>query len=717
VAIDCSLFVGGLHVPRFSIPVAARRRTAIPSRESIRNIRNFGIVSHIDAGKTTVSERILFYSGETHKMGEVHDGQAVMDWMPQEQERGITITATTTTCRWNDCRLNLIDTPGHIDFTIEVERSMRVLDGAVAIFSAVEGVQPQSELVWRQADRYSVPRICFINKIDRIGSDYQQALRQVAERLKARPVLLQLPMGEESAFSGVIDLLTEEAVSFSEADLGRTVLRGPIPEPFLDQARQARLALTEAAADFDDQVMADFLEGTPVSQERLREALRRGTLACQIFPVLLGSALRNKGIQPLLDAVCDFLPAPQEAVALEGRHPESGELVSLTCDPAAPLQALAFKVMAEEGRRLTYLRIYSGTLRPGAAVWNSTQRATERVKHLFHIHSHKREEIPEGVAGDIVAVTGCQVTLTGDTLSEPGHPLLLEGLSVPEPVVSLAVEAKGAADREHLLSSLEKFSWEDPTLRVHEDRETGQTILTGMGELHLEIVLDRLRREYGVQVQTGRPRVVYRETLRRPVQRREVFQREAGAGRPETADLLLRLTPQPRGKGVRVQTPPASAPLTNELMATLRRSLQEGCQAGCRTGYPLTDLKVEVLEIPVELGVPSEATLWAAAQRGVILAAREAGVLLLEPIMALELEVPTEHLGKALGSLQQKRGRVEGMQERSGVQVVRATVPLAEMFGYMTELRSLTKGRGSYTMEFKGFEEAPTEVQLQFGLQ
>ena len=664
-----------------------------------------------------MSERILFYSGETHKMGEVHNGQAVMDWMPQEQERGITITATTTTCQWGACRLNLIDTPGHIDFTIEVERSMRVLDGAVAIFSAVEGVQPQSELVWRQADRYGVPRICFINKIDRIGADYLQALGQVAQRLRARPVLLQLPIGEEAGFAGVIDLLGEQALRFAEGDLGMTVLRGPIPDSDRERAHEARLQLTEAAADFDDGVMADFLEGKSVTAERLRAALRRGTLACRIFPVLLGSALRNKGIQPLLDAVCDYLPSPLERPALVGVNPETGQSETLSCDPGAPLQALAFKVVAEEGRRLTYLRIYSGTLRPGATLYNSTRRSTERVKHLFHVHAHRREEIGSAQAGDIVAVTGCQATLTGDTLCDPLRPLVLEGLNVPEPVVSLAVEAKGAGDREHLLSSLEKFGWEDPTFRVHEDKETGQTILTGMGELHLEIVIDRLRREYGVQVKTGRPRVVYREALRHQVVRREAFHREGGERRPETAEVVLRLTPQPRGKGVRIQLPPAQLPITPELLEVVKKSLEQGCLAGCRTGYPLTDLKVELLEIPVEFGVPTESALWAAAQRGVILAARDGGPQLLEPIMFLELELPTVNLGKVIGSLQQKRGRVEGMEERGELQVVRATVPLAEMFGYMTELRSATKGRGSYTMEFKGFEDAPPAVQESFGRQ
>jgi elongation factor G len=683
----------------------------------IGKIRNLGIISHIDAGKTTVSERVLFYSGETYKMGEVHDGQAVMDWMPQEQERGITITATTTTCSWGGYRLNLVDTPGHIDFTIEVERSVRVLDGAVAIFSAVEGVQPQSELVWRQADRYAVPRVCFINKMDRLGADYRRTLEQVSDRLKARPVLLQLPIGEEAAFSGVIDLIEEEALSFAENDLGRTVLRGAIPEALLPEAREARLRLTEAAADFDDEVMAGFLEGKPVAAQKLRDALRKGTLACKIFPVLLGSALRNKGVQPVLDAVCHYLPSPLDVPPLSGINPATGETEAISCDPDGPLCALAFKVMAEEGRRLTYLRVYSGRMPAGANVMNSSRKANERIRHIFHMHSHKRDEITEAVAGDIVAVTGCQVTLTGDTLCDPGRPLVLEGLAVPEPVVSLAVEAKGVQDREHLISTLEYFQWEDPTFRVHEDGDTGQTILTGMGELHLEIIIDRLRREYGVNVTTGRPRVVYRETVRQEVLRRETFQRQ-GERRLEMAEVVLRLRPLPRGSGVKIQLPDAAAPVTPELLTAVEQSVQESCLSGCLTGYPLTDVLVQVVEIPVEPGVPAltEPVLRTAARRGMVMAAREARPMLLEPIMALELELPVESLGRVLGSLQQKRGRVEGLDKRGELQLVRATVPLAEMFGYMTELRSATKGRGSYTMEFQRFDEAPAEVQQQYGL-
>ena len=678
-------------------------------------IRNIGIISHIDAGKTTLSERILFYSGETHKMGEVHNGLAVMDWMPQEQERGITITATATTCHGGEFRLNLVDTPGHIDFTIEVERVLCALDGAVAIFSAVEGVQPQSESVWRQADRYCVPRVCFINKMDRVGADYRETLTQMEGRLKARPVLIQLPLGEESDFTGVVDLVSGEALYFDENDLGKTVRRGPVPAALTEKAAEARLALTEAVADFDDTVLVDFLEGRVVEGQRLRDALRAGTLTCSIFPVLLGSALRNKGIQPLLDAVGHFLPSPRDVRPLTGCNPRNAERELVSCDPEAPLRALAFKVMSDEGRMLTYLRIYAGTIRLGSALLNATRLRNERVGRLFRMHAHRREEIGEATAGDIVAILGFRETLTGDTLCEPDHPLVLEGLYVPEPVVSVAVEPKGADDREKLPAALEKLQWEDPTFRVHEDRETGQTILTGMGELHLEIIVDRLERDYGVRVNTGRPRVVYREALRRSVTWRESFRRE-GEGRIEAGEILLCLTPLPQGSGLRFSLPPPVPPQTKEFLATIEESLLQGCQAGCRTGYPLTDLAVEVLEIPFEPGLTSAAGTRAAAQRGILMAARESGPYLQEPLMALELTVPTEFLGKVLGTLQQKGGKVEGVCNRGDIEVLRAMVPLAAMFGYMSELRSATRGRGSYTMEFSRFEEAPAEVQQRFGL-
>jgi elongation factor G len=684
-----------------------------PPLEAIRNI---GIISHIDAGKTTVSERILYYSGEIHKMGEVHEGAATMDWMEQEQERGITITATASTCRWRQWWINLIDTPGHIDFTIEVERSLRVLDGAVAIFSAVEGVQPQSESVWHQADRYGVPRVCLINKMDRVGADHRQVLAQMSERLGARPVLLQLPLGSEGTFRGVIDLIELRLLTFSEADQGGTVEAGPVPPELAEAAHAARELVVEAAADCDDGILSDFLEGRPVEADRLRLALRRGTLACRLFPVLLGSALRNKGVQPLLDAVGDFLPSPAEAAPPLASPPGGGPQERLTADPRAPLCALAFKVQSDEGRKLTYLRLYAGTLRAGDEVLNSSRGCRERLPRLFRMHAHKRERLGEALAGDIVAAAGLREALTGDTLCSPDHPLLLAGLAVPEPVVSLAVEPKGVEDRERLPSALEKLQWEDPTFRVHEDRETGQTILTGMGELHLEVVVDRLGREFGVQVKTGRPQVVYRETLQRAVERREVFHREFD-GRVQGGEVLLRLTPLPRGEGVRLILPEAEeCALPPEMRAALAESLQQACGGGVVAGYPLIDLEVRVLAAPWQSGVTTGPGLLAAAQRGLAMAAREGAPTLLEPVMALELTVPGEYSGRVIGSLQQKRGRVEGMQSRGELEVIRGLVPLAEMFGYMTELRSATKGRGTFTLEFSHFDQAPPEVRQRFGL-
>jgi len=680
----------------------------------VAHIRNIGIISHIDAGKTTVSERILFYSGEIHRMGEVHDGSATMDWMDQEQERGITITATATTCRWRDWWVNLIDTPGHIDFTIEVERSLRVLDGAVAIFSAVEGVQPQSESVWRQADRYRVPRVCLINKMDRIGADYRATLAQMAERLQARTVLLQLPLGIETEFRGVVDLLSCQVLTF-EGEQGETLHADALPPALAEEVRAAREALVEAAADFDDAILADFLDGKEIAASRLQEALRRGVLDCRLFPVLLGSALRNKGIQPLLDAVGIYLPSPLDAPPVLAYGPEGREPVAVAPEAGGALCALAFKVQSDEGRKLTYLRLYGGALRVGDELLNSSRNCREKIARLFRMHAHKRERLEEAVAGDIVAAAGLREALTGDTICRPEHPLLLAGLTVPEPVVSLAVEPKGVDDREKLVPALEKLQWEDPTFRVREDAETGQTILTGMGELHLDIVTDRLRREFGVHVKTGRPQVVYRETLLRPVERREVFHRDID-GRVHGGEILLQLAPLGRSEGLRLELAEAvQGSLPAELQEVLRQSLEQACLGGVRSGYPLTDLAVRVLEAPWQNGVTTELGLRAAAQRGVALAAREGTPTLLEPIMSLELIVPVEYAGRVIGTLQQKRGRVEGMLSRGDAEVIRAGVPLAEMFGYMTELRSATKGRGTFTMEFSHFDQAPEETLRRFG--
>ncbi len=684
-------------------------------RPPLDKIRNIGIISHIDAGKTTVSERILFYTGESHKIGEVHEGTTIMDWMPQEQERGITISATSTTCRWKDLWINLIDTPGHIDFTIEVERSLRVLDGAIAIFSAVEGVQPQSESVWRQADRYQVPRLCLINKLDRVGSDVTATLEHIEERLKARPVLLQLPLGTESEFHGVIDVLEQQVLTFGTDDFGQRVERTAIPPELHAAVRRARERIIEAAADFDDTILSDFLEERDIETVRLRAALRRGTLKCEVFPVLLGAALRNKGIQPLLDAVADYLPSPLDAPPVMAKRPGSDAEVALAGEAGAALCALAFKVLSDEGRKLTYLRLYSGSLKAGDMVYNATRGGEDRIARLFLMHAHKRERLDQALAGDIVAATGLRDVLTGDSICHPEHLLCLAGLSCPEPVVALAVEPKTVDDREKLMPALEKLQWEDPTFRVREEEETGQTLLIGMGELHLEIVCDRLERSFGVHVKTGRPQVVYRETLTRTVERREIFQREID-GRMHQGEILLRLTPLPRGGALQIALPAEEeSPLPAALRSPLEQSLRQAAAGGVRTGYPLTDLEVRAVQVPFLPGTTTELGLQAAARRGLTLAARDAAPTLLEPVMALELTAPSDATGKVLGTLQQKRGRIKGMHSRGETDVIRALVPLAEMFGYMTELRSTTRGRGTYTMEFSHYDQAPSETLQRFG--
>ncbi len=681
-----------------------------------KQIRNFGIISHIDAGKTTVSERILFYTGEIHKMGEVHDGMAVMDWMEQEQERGITITATATQCKWGDYTFNLIDTPGHIDFTIEVERSLRALDGAVAIFSAVEGVQPQSESVWRQADRYQVPRICLINKMDRIGADHRAVLIAMIEKLHAKPILLQLPLGSEDSFCGVVDLLAEKTLLFREEDQGQTLIEGEIPEELRDEVQQGRERIIEAAADFDDDILSDFLEGNHISAERLLPALRQGVISCQIFPVLLGSALRNKGIQPLLDLICTLLPSPLDIPAAEARRIDNDEQLPVSCDAQGPLCALAFKVLADEGRKLTYLRIYSGSLKPGDNVYNSRTLGEEKVARMFRMHSHKRERIDHAIAGDIVTATGLKNVLTGDTISFAELPLQLAGLEYPEPVVSVAVEPKTVDDRDKLPPALEKLQWEDPTFKVKEDPETGQTLLTGMGELHLEVVVQRLLSDFGVGTQTGRPQVVYRETIRKAGEQHEVFEREID-GKAHYGEVKLRVTPGDRRSGLQLEIPEQlleSWP--EELAFNLREKLNANCQSGPIAGYPLTDLQLTLLEAPYDSSRTTELGFSAALNRALSQALRSSKPTLLEPVMALELTAPTDYTGRVMGSLQQKRGQVEGIISRPGQEVIRATVPLLEMFGYMTELRSATKGQGSFTMEFSHFDQAPPETLEKFGL-
>ena len=687
------------------------------TRMNLNKLRNIGIISHIDAGKTTVSERILFYTGESHRLGEVHDGNAIMDWMEQEQERGITITATTTCCHWRDVRINLIDTPGHIDFTIEVERSLRVLDGALVIFSAVEGVQAQTESVWRQADRYAVPRICLINKMDRIGSDFRRVLEQMQRRFAARPVLMQLPLGIEGEFSGVVDILESRLLTFADNDLGATMHISEVPEALHAEVASAREQIVEAAADFDETILTDFLEGTPVATERIKASLRQGVLECRLFPVFLGSALRNKGIQPILDAVIDFLPSPLDIPPIEAipLNDSDNQSLLLTCDPKGPLCALAFKVLSDEGRRLTYLRVYSGTVHAGDELFNGTRGVAEKLARLFRMHAHKRERVDEVQAGDIVAAVGLKHTLTGDTLCHSGQPLRLEGLRIPEPVVSLAVEPRHVEDRDKLPAALEKLLWEDPTFRMREDSDTGQTILTGMGQLHLEIITDRLRREFGVEVRTGRPQVVYRETVQCKVRHQEKFHRET-EGRVQSGDVTLEIAPLERGQGLRVTLPKGEGQLTPPLREELEKCLRQACAAGMRTGYPLTDVEIIVVEAPFEPGTTTEIGLRAAAQRGLSIAVTQARLTLLEPVMALELTVPVASAGQVIGSLQQKRGRIDGLESRTETELIQACVPLSELFDYMGELRSATKGRGTFVMEFSHYDQAPSEVQILYGL-
>ena len=686
------------------------------NQPALNQIRNIGIISHIDAGKTTVSERILYYCGEIHKLGEVHDGMATMDWMAQEQDRGITITATSTTCRWQDTWINLIDTPGHIDFTIEVERSLRVLDGAIAVFSAVEGVQPQSESVWHQADRYGVPRICLINKMDRVGADYRLVIEQMQERLGARPVLMQLPVGEEGDFRSVIDLLEGCELTFDEGEFGTAVACVPVADELKAALAEAREVLVEAAADWDDELLADFLDGQEIAAERIRPALRKGVLAGRLFPVFLGSALRNKGIQPVLDAVTDLLPSPLDLPAVPAHQPGGGEELLLPCDASGPLCALAFKVLSDEGRKLTYLRIYSGELKAGDTLLNTTRNVQERAARLFRMHAHKRERINTARAGDIIAAAGIKEALTGDTLCRRAQPLLLAGLTIPEPVVSLAVEPKQIQDRDKLLLSLEKLQWEDPTFRVREDEDTGQTVLTGMGELHLEVVIRRLADDFGVEVNAGRPQVVYRESVSAEARHTEIFEREID-GKLQRGEVTLRVVPRERGAGFEVLLPSSDTEgLSAEILEALDETLQMAVQAGVQIGYPMVDLSIFVEQVPVTPGVTSVLGVRAAAQRCLILAVRAAKPILLEPIMALEITSPNEFSGKVLSSLQKKHGRVEGMESAAVVDIVRALVPLSEMFGYMTELRSATQGRGSFTMEFSHYDKAPAAVLKRFGL-
>ncbi|MFL5310280.1 MAG: elongation factor G [Myxococcales bacterium] len=686
----------------------------------LERIRNIGIMAHIDAGKTTTTERILFYTGVSYKMGEVHEGTAVMDWMEQEQERGITITAAATTCFWpppglpGDNRqtnqINIIDTPGHVDFTIEVERSLRVLDGACAVFDGVNGVEPQSETVWHQADRYKVPRICFINKMDRVGADFFMSVKTLVDRLGAHPVCIQLPLGAEDKFEGVIDLVEMQALRF-QGEKGERVVKGPIPPELKAQADEYRHKLLEGVAEFDDECLHQYLEAHEVKTDALVRAIRNGTIALKCFPVLCGSAFKNKGVQKLLDAVVDYLPSPADVPPIKGKTPDGKEEVRETRDDA-PFSGLAFKIMADAFvGQLTFVRCYSGTLESGSAVLNSTKGKRERIGRLLRMHANKREEIDEILAGDIAAVVGLKGATTGDTLCDMQHPIILESMDFPDPVIHIAVEPKTKADQEKMIVALQRLAVEDPSFRMRTDEETGQTIISGMGELHLEIIVDRMKREYKVDANVGKPQVAYRETITREVKSEGKYIRQTG-GRGQYGHVWLKVRPNP-GKGFSFKNSVTGGAIPREYISPVEKGIREALEGGVLAGYPLVDVEAELFDGSYHEVDSNEMAFKIAGSIGFKEGAAKAAPILLEPMMATEVLVPEQFMGNVIGDLSARRGKILGMEKRAGMQVVSAHVPLAEMFGYSTSLRSATEGRAIYTMQFHHYAAVPGHIAEQ----
>jgi elongation factor G len=678
---------------------------------ALDRVRNIGIMAHIDAGKTTTTERILYYTGRTHKMGEVHEGAATMDWMAQEQERGITITSAATTAFWRDHRINIIDTPGHVDFTVEVERSLRVLDGAVAVFDSVAGVQPQSETVWRQADKYKVPRIAFINKMDRTGANFFAAVQSMRERLGANPVPVQIPIGSEDNFTGVVDLVEMQAVVYKD-DLGQEFDTTEIPAELAEQAHEYHHQLIDAISHFDDEVLAAYIEDeSSVSPDMIRRAVRAGTLADEITPVLLGSAFKNKGVQLLLDAVVDYLPSPLDVPAVHGIDPKNGSEEERPADPKAPFSALAFKVMSDPYvGKLTYFRVYSGTLKAGDRVLNTTTGRTERVGRILQMHANHREEREEIMAGEIAAGVGLKSTTTGDTLAADNAPIVLESMTFPDPVISVAVEPKSKADQDKLGTGLARLAEEDPTFRVETDEETGQTLISGMGELHLEIIVDRLKREFNVDANVGRPQVAYRETISKPAERVQgKFVRQTG-GSGQYGDAVINLLPQEPGAGYEFVDKIVGGKIPREYIPAIDAGIQEAMGSGILAGYPVVDVKVELVEGSYHDVDSSERAFKIAGSMAFKEAMKRAKPKLLEPMMLVEVTTPEEYLGDVMGNLNSRRGRVEGMTPAGNAQVVRAMVPLAEMFGYATDIRSMSQGRATFHMEFDRYEEVPQSI-------
>ncbi|MGO8761345.1 MAG: elongation factor G [Desulfobaccales bacterium] len=665
-------------------------------------VRNIGFMAHIDAGKTTTTERILFYTGVTHRLGEVHDGQATMDWMAQEQERGITITSAATTCYWKDHRINIIDTPGHVDFTIEVERSLRVLDGVVAVFDAVGGVEPQSETVWRQADRYGVPRLAFINKMDRVGADLDRCLKMMRERLKATPVLVQLPLGEEDKFQGVIDLIDLKAFVYDEGGKGVDFEVREIPQAYEERVAEARNEMLEVLSEVDEGIMERYLADEPVEDSLIKAALRRGTIGLEIVPVLCGSAFKNKGVQALLDAVVSYLPSPLDVPPVQGLDAK-GNVVERPCSDAAPLSALAFKLLSDPFiGHLTFLRIYSGVMVSGSSVLNATKGVKERIGRLLKMHANKREEINEAYAGDIVALVGLKNTTTGDTLADERDPVVLETLHIPQPVIDIAIEPATKADQDKLGQALGKIAAEDPSFRVHSDTDTGQTIISGMGELHLEIIVDRLMREFKVDARVGKPQVAYRETITEEAKAEGKFVRQSG-GRGQYGHVVLILKPLPAGDGVVFANKIVGGSIPREYIAPVERGVREAAATGI-LGYPMVDLEIALVDGSYHEVDSSERSFLIAGSIGFKEGARRAKPVLLEPIMDLEVVAPEDFVGEVMGELNARRGRVTGMENRGSTQIIHGQVPLATMFGYATTLRSATQGRATFTMQFDHYE-------------
>jgi len=672
--------------------------------------RNIGIMAHIDAGKTTTTERILYYTGITYKIGEVDEGTATMDWMVQEQERGITITSAATTCFWRDHRINIIDTPGHVDFTVEVERSLRVLDGAIAVFCSVGGVEPQTETVWRQADKYRVPRIAFVNKMDRVGADFFRVVRMIQDRLGAHPLPIQLPIGAEDHFKGIVDLVQMEAVLWDEESPGAKYRIEPIPEDLRGLAQEHREKLLEKLADCDESIMEQYLEGREIPAEELRRAIRKAGLDLKLVPVLCGAAFRNKGVQLLLDAVLDYLPSPLDVPPVKGKHPVSQKDEERAPRDDAPFSALAFKIMTDPFvGTLTFFRVYSGALFSGSSIYNSSKGKRERIGRLLKMHANKREEIKEVYAGDIAAAVGLRNASTGDTLCEETHPVLLESIEFPEPVISIAIEPKSKADQEKLGLSLQKLTVEDPSFRVRTDEETGQTIISGMGELHLEIIVDRLLREFNVGANVGKPQVAYKETIRRAVEHEGKFIRQTG-GRGQYGHVYLKVEPQPAGGGFEFVDAVKGGAIPREYIPAVEDGVEEALESGPLAGYPMVDVKVTLLDGSYHEVDSSEIAFKIAGSLAYKEAVGKARPVLLEPIMAVEVVVPEEFMGEVIGDISSRRGKVLGMDSRPAAQVIEARVPLAEMFGYATDLRSMTQGRATYTMQFSHYEPVPAPI-------